>query len=170
MDSMPDDHDSLPTKPSNHPTGTPPLLNKKTGVEYWAAFPLDSVENIHRWQRDCIDSSVRRSSEHIGETMSSIHSSSPNGPSTSHQYSQPSLHTQSSWPGAAASFKFDHQDTSQGLPPANQSWNQQSLLGAAQQQQTAHNSYPGQLPTSSAAHNPSAPAFYPQGFQRQYFW
>ncbi|RMZ79757.1 hypothetical protein DV738_g3169, partial [Chaetothyriales sp. CBS 135597] len=32
---------------------SPPILNKKTGIEYWENFPLDTVENIRRWQADC---------------------------------------------------------------------------------------------------------------------
>lgn len=32
---------------------SPPILNKKTGVEYWENFPLDTAENILRWQQDC---------------------------------------------------------------------------------------------------------------------
>lgn len=32
---------------------SPPALNKKTGIEYWENFPLDSVDNIRRWQQDC---------------------------------------------------------------------------------------------------------------------
>ncbi|ETN44724.1 uncharacterized protein HMPREF1541_10394 [Cyphellophora europaea CBS 101466] len=32
---------------------SPPVLNKKTGIEYWENFPLDSVDNIRRWQQDC---------------------------------------------------------------------------------------------------------------------
>lgn len=32
---------------------SPPVLNKKTGIEYWETFPLDTVENIRRWQQDC---------------------------------------------------------------------------------------------------------------------
>ena len=32
---------------------SPPALNKKTGIEYWETFPLDTVENIRRWQGDC---------------------------------------------------------------------------------------------------------------------
>ena len=32
---------------------SPPVLNKKTGIDYWENFPLDSVENIRRWQADC---------------------------------------------------------------------------------------------------------------------
>lgn len=32
---------------------TPPLLNKKTGIEYWEQYPLDTAESIRRWQDDC---------------------------------------------------------------------------------------------------------------------
>lgn len=32
---------------------SPPVLNKKTGIEYWENFPLDTVDNIRRWQQDC---------------------------------------------------------------------------------------------------------------------
>ncbi|KIX08991.1 uncharacterized protein Z518_00069 [Rhinocladiella mackenziei CBS 650.93] len=32
---------------------SPPVLNKKTGLEYWESFPLDTVENIRKWQQDC---------------------------------------------------------------------------------------------------------------------
>ena len=45
-----DAHDS----PDRHGArSSPPVLNKKTGIEYWENFPLDSVENIRRWQQDC---------------------------------------------------------------------------------------------------------------------
>src|ERR1700761_2389244 len=40
--------------PGPHPLRTsPPVLNKKTGIDYWESFPLDSVENIRKWQDDC---------------------------------------------------------------------------------------------------------------------
>lgn len=32
---------------------SPPILNKKTGIDYWESFPLDTVSNIRRWQADC---------------------------------------------------------------------------------------------------------------------
>jgi len=39
---------------------SPPVLNKKTGIDYWESFPLDTVENIRRWQDDCaLHSSVQ---------------------------------------------------------------------------------------------------------------
>ena len=37
---------------------TAPVLNKKSGIEYWEQFPLDSVENIRRWQQDCTEGSL----------------------------------------------------------------------------------------------------------------
>ncbi|KIW92794.1 uncharacterized protein Z519_06643 [Cladophialophora bantiana CBS 173.52] len=40
--------------PGPHPLrSSPPVLNKKTGIEYWESFPLDTVENIRKWQEDC---------------------------------------------------------------------------------------------------------------------
>src|SRR5271155_3556097 len=41
----------------NHagPSVTPPILNKKIGIEYWEQFPLNSPENIRRWQQDCAE-------------------------------------------------------------------------------------------------------------------
>ncbi|KAJ9661002.1 hypothetical protein H2198_002161 [Neophaeococcomyces mojaviensis] len=33
--------------------GSPPVLNKKTGIDYWDNFPLTSVAGIRRWQQDC---------------------------------------------------------------------------------------------------------------------
>ncbi|KAJ9604768.1 hypothetical protein H2200_010882 [Cladophialophora chaetospira] len=40
---------------------SPPVLNKKTGIDYWESFPLDTVHNIRKWQEDC-----------------AVHSSNPN--------------------------------------------------------------------------------------------
>ncbi|EXJ91586.1 hypothetical protein A1O3_00134 [Capronia epimyces CBS 606.96] len=48
----------LNSRDSHSPTpramrNSPPVLNKKTGIEYWESFPLDTVENIRKWQQDC---------------------------------------------------------------------------------------------------------------------
>lgn len=32
---------------------SPPVLNKKTGIEYWENFPLTSAAAIRKWQQDC---------------------------------------------------------------------------------------------------------------------
>lgn len=48
---MPTEHAGLPGQAGSRLT--PPSLNKKTGVEYWEQFPLDSVESIRTWQQDC---------------------------------------------------------------------------------------------------------------------
>ncbi|KAK5095292.1 hypothetical protein LTS08_008191 [Lithohypha guttulata] len=38
---------------SSERKSSPPMLNKKTGVDYWETFPLTSVSDILRWQQDC---------------------------------------------------------------------------------------------------------------------
>ena len=52
-----------------------PTLNNKTGVDYWEQFPLDSIDNIHRWQQDC-------SSEGRSPYLDSAHSSNETLPRT----------------------------------------------------------------------------------------
>lgn len=32
---------------------SPPSLNKKTGLDYWDQFPIDTRKNIRKWQYDC---------------------------------------------------------------------------------------------------------------------
>ena len=32
---------------------SPPVLNKKTGIDYWESFPLTSMQDVRRWQQDC---------------------------------------------------------------------------------------------------------------------
>ncbi|KAK5211364.1 hypothetical protein LTR41_002824 [Exophiala xenobiotica] len=52
--------DSQSPRPQNV-RRTPPNLNKKTGIEYWDSFPLDTVENIRKWQEDCTLQSTAQS-------------------------------------------------------------------------------------------------------------
>lgn len=58
---------------------SPPVLNKKTGIEYWENFPLDTIENIRRWQQDCALHSQFRD-----------HDAALNGPGSSRGASRPS--------------------------------------------------------------------------------
>jgi hypothetical protein len=75
---------------------SPPMLNKKTGIEYWENFPLDGVENIRRWQQDCALHSHFRDHDFT------------NGPGSNRGASRPSSvdlareNTTSSVPGVAA--------------------------------------------------------------------
>ena len=50
---------------------SPPILNKKTGIDYWESFPLDTVDNIRKWQEDC----VVHSDNPIAQTQSSFRNS-----------------------------------------------------------------------------------------------
>lgn len=52
--------DSQSPRPQNV-RRSPPNLNKKTGIEYWESFPLDTVENIRKWQEDCTSQSTAQS-------------------------------------------------------------------------------------------------------------
>ncbi len=45
--------------------GSPPILNKKTGIEYWENFPLTSVDGVQRWQRDCEVHSTNENNHHV---------------------------------------------------------------------------------------------------------
>lgn len=49
---------------------SPPVLNKKTGIEYWESFPLDSVENIRRWQEDCATHSTNQTQSSFRNSVS----------------------------------------------------------------------------------------------------
>lgn len=44
--------DSASPSPRNV-RSSPPVLNKKTGIEYWESFPLDTADNIRKWHQDC---------------------------------------------------------------------------------------------------------------------
>ena len=46
-------HANSRDSPDQYGRSSPPMLNKKTGIEYWDTFPLATVENIRRWQQDC---------------------------------------------------------------------------------------------------------------------
>jgi hypothetical protein len=56
---------------------SPPVLNKKTGIEYWESFPLDSVDNIRKWQKDCL--------AHSGHSNAQTHSSLRNSIDDAHK-------------------------------------------------------------------------------------
>lgn len=59
---------------------TPPLLNKKTGIEYWEQYPLDTAESIRRWQDDCANG--HRSNSTDGRRTSPQHGIEFNPPPT----------------------------------------------------------------------------------------
>lgn len=48
------DHDGADSgRGSPDRRSSPPVLNKKTGIDYWENFPLTSVHDVRRWQQDC---------------------------------------------------------------------------------------------------------------------
>lgn len=66
---------------------SPPTLNKKTGIEYWEAFPLDTAENIRRWQQDC---ATHSSGQHQPSARNSLTGDDPLSQSILHQTFVPS--------------------------------------------------------------------------------
>jgi hypothetical protein len=71
LEAVTTDHEGSPSR--NTTTPRRPMLNNKTGVEYWEQYPLDSLENIRRWQQDCAEgrSSYRNSAQSSQERLPS---------------------------------------------------------------------------------------------------
>lgn len=55
-------HDEDSDRHSPDRRSSPPILNKKTGIDYWDTFPLTSAESIKLWQQDCEGQSARSKS------------------------------------------------------------------------------------------------------------
>lgn len=87
---------------------SPPVLNKKTGIEYWENFPLTSAAAIRRWQQDCEmhSSSLASSSSARPEVRGSSPASHllPSDNARSKRRSLPGPPTSTSYPGSEASL------------------------------------------------------------------
>jgi hypothetical protein len=72
LEAVTTDHEGSPCRSTTTPRR--PVLNNKTGVEYWEQYPLDSLENIRRWQQDCSEGplSYRNSAQSSQERLSSV--------------------------------------------------------------------------------------------------
>lgn len=84
--------------PSADKRASPPPLNKKTGIDYWDSFPLDTVDNIRRWQNDCeVQTANSHEPKHDSQRSSPLVDSRPpsvdvskanrRAPNTGHRYS-----------------------------------------------------------------------------------
>lgn len=83
---------------------SPPLLNKKTGLDYWESFPLDTKKNIRKWQFHCEASSggnaqyTTRDSSAVSRTKFRSPSNSPrSGGIASPRGSTSAVSQQSNW-------------------------------------------------------------------------
>jgi hypothetical protein len=167
-----------------------PILNNKTNVEYWEQFPLDSFENIRRWQQDCSEGqSPYRSSGHSsqerlsqsnlemdtmvpGDQRHSPFQQSVAPPAealmSADDSSPQSVHDWSAGNTATANRMFVGQTASSNLGLAN--WSQMgdmSMQGHLLQDCSSEYSRQFKLDRSEDS---SAHSFYPTDFQRQFFW
>jgi hypothetical protein len=167
-----------------------PMLNNKTNVEYWEQFPLDSNENIRRWQQDCSGGespyrdSARSSQERLPPTKFEIDVLAPVDRRLS-QYQQsaapsaevlmstedPSTQNLQDWSranAASAASMFVGQTASSNLGMA--SWNQTEAMSMqGQLLQDSSKLYPGQLKLDRIGDS-NVSGLYPTGFQREFFW
>lgn len=167
-----------------------PMLNNKTNVEYWEQFPLDSIENIRRWQQDCSEgrspyrSSGQSSQERLAQTNVEIDATAPvdrhlsqfeqsMAPSAEVLMSVEEASTQGmqDWSGVnttTASSMFAGHTASCHLGLAN--WNQMgdmSMQGQLLQASSHGSSGHFKLDRSDDC---GVSSFYPTDFQRQFFW
>ena len=181
-----------PEGPSGRSTTTPrrPMLNNKTGVEYWEQFPLDSLDNIRRWQQDCsegrspYDNSAQSSEDRLPraklemDPMASLDqplSQYPQStaPSAEMLMSSEVTSTQNvqHWSGANNTITgtmFVGQAASNGRGVG--SWNE---VGNPSMQvrltQDTSEAFPGQL-DSDRAEDSNVTPLYQIDSQRQFFW
>jgi hypothetical protein len=167
-----------------------PVLNNKTNVEYWEQFPLDSIENIRRWQQDCSEgrspyrSSGQSSQERLCQSNLEMDAAAPGD--RHHSQFQPSaaasaeglmstddpttqdVHDWSAANTTTARSMFVGQTASSSLGLAN--WNQMDDMRMQRHLlQDSSNEYSGHFKLDRAEDS-SASAFYLTDFQRQFFW
>jgi hypothetical protein len=182
------DHEGSPARSTT--TLRRPILNNKTGVEYWEQYPLDSPESIRRWQQDCSEgrsyrSSARSSQERLPSANLDMDPIEPvERPLSRYQQSMPSsaevvmspenvsTSNEQSWLGTNATLS--HSMLICQTAPNNfgmASWNQVKDIDmrAQFQQRDSSEAYPGQFELDRAKGLREGP-FYLSDFQRQFFW
>jgi hypothetical protein len=188
LEAVTADHDGSPSR--NTTTARRPFLNNKTGIEYWEQYPLDSPENIRRWQQDCSEgrSSYRNTAQSSQERPSSanldVDPPEPvERPLSRYRQSMPlsaeavmspgdlSTPNEQSWLGTNAP-PSDGMLIGQTVPNnfGMASWNQvKDTNMRVQFQRDSSGAYSGPLEPSKAKELKEGP-FYLSDFQRQFFW
>jgi hypothetical protein len=166
------------------------MLNNKTNVEYWEQFPLDSTENIRRWQQDCSEgrspyrssgrsSQERLPSEHlemdaicpVDRRVSQFQQSVAPSTEVLMATDEPSAQDVQDWSGVnttTSSSIYGGLTASSNLALA--SWNQIGDISMQVQiLQGSSNGYSGHFKLDRSEDSSASP-FYPTDFQRQFFW
>ena len=188
LEAVTTDHEGSP--PRSITTPRRPILNNKTGVEYWEQYPLDSPENIRRWQQDCCEGRSYRNSaqssqerlpaanldmdpiEPVERPLSRYRQSMPLSAEAVMSSEDLSTSNEQSWLGTNATPS--HSMLICQTAPTNfdmASWNpvKDINLRAQFQQRDSSEVYPGQFVLDTAKELRESP-FYLTDFQRQFFW
>jgi len=188
LEAVTTDHEGSPSRSTTAPRR--PMLNNKTGVEYWEQYPLDSLENIRRWQQDCSEGrlSYRNSAQSSQERLSSANLDTDpiepvERPLSGYRQSMPSsaelvissedfsTPNEQDWLGTNATSNnrmLIGQTASNNFGMA--SWNQvKDMNMRVQFQRDSSEAYSGQFEPDSAKELREGP-FYLSDFQRQFFW
>jgi hypothetical protein len=187
LEAVTTDHEESPSRST--PTLRRPMLNNKTGIEYWEQYPLDSPENIRRWQQDCSAgrSSYRNSAQSSQERLPSAYLDMDpmepvERPLSQYRQSMPSSaeavmssedlsSNEQSWLGPNATpsnSMLIGQTTSNNFGMA--SWNQvKDINMRVQFQRDSSEAYSGQFEPDRTNQLREGP-LYLSDFQRQFFW
>jgi len=155
---------------------SPPILNKKTGIDYWDNFPLTSVDSIRSWQQDCEANST---SDNTQSLKTEYRKSSPgtrvlpeDAPTSRKKRQSMAEHRPSSSYGGDASKLnglLDLQNHQAASAHAIQAQNEQ--LRVALDQQRQQNSWQAQMMQSTTNHTGQTPSLQQQHLfgQSEYF-
>lgn len=188
LEAVTTDREGSPSRSTTTPRR--PILNNKTGVEYWEQYPLDSLENIRRWQQDCSEGRSYRNSaqssqerlpsanldmdpiEPVERPLSRYRQSIPSSAEAVMSSEGLSTSNEQSWLGTNATPSNSMlicQTASNNFGMA--SWNRVKDINMRVQFQQRDFSevYPGQIEPDGAKELREGP-FYLSDFQRQFFW
>jgi hypothetical protein len=151
---------------------SPPVLNKKTGIDYWENFPLDSLENIRRWQQDCAlhsnfkdDSTTATSHHRAGSSRPSSvdvseHVTSHSRKSSMQQHPQQYRSMSSDSYSGSQEYNGITPSRYNAAPPNTTAYGMPAQTAYAhdptqqwQQQHTGHNGMPSRMATHSGMHH-----------------
>lgn len=188
LEAVTTDYEGSPSRSTTTPRR--PILNNKTGVEYWEQYPLDSLDNVRRWQQDCSEGRSYRNSaqssqerlplanhdmdsiEPVERPLSRYRQSMPSSAEVGMSPEDLSPPNEQSWLGTNA-IPSNSMLIGQ-IGPSNfgmASWNQVKDINmrAQFQQRDSSEAYPGQFGPDRAKELTEGP-FYLSDFQRQFFW
>jgi len=155
---------------------SPPILNKKTGIDYWDTFPLTSASSIRRWQQDCQASSAndnnqavkteqRNSSPGTRVLAEDVSGSRKKRQSIAEHKSSSSYSSHLTKLNAITSLHNNQQSSTQAIHAQNEQ------LRVALAQQRRQNSWQAQMLQSTSTHTGQTPGLQQQHLfgQNEYF-